>query len=239
MRIAIVDDESAAVERLKQFAARYEKESGEVCETDVFSDGNSFIEGYQTVYDVVFLDIEMPYMNGMEAAKELRTIDKDVCIVFVTNMAKYAVKGYSVDAMGYMVKPVTYFQFLAQIKKVRRYVTLRQGKKILLTSSLGATALSTDEILCIESANHKLIYHLIDGEVEVYGTMAEVAEQIKDCNFYCCHRSYFVNLKYVRNITQEKCDLLRGGNIFTVPVSRLKYKEFLKVFSNYICVRRV
>jgi len=100
LRIAVVDDEQPARELLCGYIQRYSREKELPVAVTEFQDGLSFISNYKPIFDVVFIDIKMPLLDGMEAAKVLYKLDKNVCIVFVTNMAQYAVKGYEVDAVG-------------------------------------------------------------------------------------------------------------------------------------------
>lgn len=232
MYIAIVEDENDAAEKLSGFIARFFEKKNLSFKLDRFSDGSEFLEKYRPVYDVVFMDIEMPHMNGMDAAKELRTIDCNVVLIFVTNMSKYAVKGYLVDALGYMVKPITYFQFLAQMEKACVHVALKQGRKISLKLVDGMKALSTNEILYIESIGHKLVYHTFKEEFNVYRTMNEAERELNvGCKtFFYCHRSILVNMNFVTAI--DKNGVTVGGVL--LPVSRLRYKEFIDDFCNFM-----
>lgn len=103
MRVAIVEDEAESAAVLQAHFARYGKERGCTFAADVYADAESFITGYRPDYDLVLFDIEMPGMNGMKGAQKLREVDPYVPIVFVTNMARYAVKGYSVGAIDFIV----------------------------------------------------------------------------------------------------------------------------------------
>lgn len=110
-KTAIVEDNSVDAGKLKDFLERFAAKSGEVFITTVFKDAADFLNGYKQIYDMVFMDIELPGINGMEAAHKLRTVDGKVTLIFVTNMARFAVKGYEVDAADYVVKPVHYGEF--------------------------------------------------------------------------------------------------------------------------------
>ena len=108
LRCAIVEDSPRELEHLKECLARYSAERDIPLETTVFGDAASFLEHYRADYDIVFMDIELPGINGMEAAHRLREIDRQVILIFVTNMAQFAVKGYEVDALDYIIKPAQY-----------------------------------------------------------------------------------------------------------------------------------
>ena len=99
MRIAIVDDEKLERERLQQYVQQFSEESGVEMETVTFASGDTFLEAYQKVYDIIIFDIDMPGTNGIDTARKLRQTDTDVTIIFVTNIAQYAINGYEVDAV--------------------------------------------------------------------------------------------------------------------------------------------
>ena len=131
INVAIIEDDIKAAERLQKHVRQYEVESGEEFSVFAFTDAIDFVSDYAPKYDAIFMDIELPHMNGFDAAVRLRRIDKDVPLVFVTNMMKYAVKGYEVDAVGYMLKPVDYFAFKTQMDKIRRIIesTILRSKR--------------------------------------------------------------------------------------------------------------
>ena len=124
IHLAIVEDEQLYIDQLTEYIHRYEAEKKQKFKISVFSDGAEIVEDYKGVYDIIFLDIQMKFMNGMDAAEKIRELDPNVVIIFITNMTQYAVRGYEVDALDYIVKPVEYFSFsqkfsraLGRIKK--------------------------------------------------------------------------------------------------------------------------
>ena len=117
IEIAIVEDEENYREVLCDYLNKFQKESGEQIHLSVFTDGDEIVENYSAVYDVILMDIEMRFMNGMTAAKKIREADKGVVIIFITNMAQYAIQGYAVDALDYVLKPISYFAFSQTISR--------------------------------------------------------------------------------------------------------------------------
>lgn len=117
IRIAIVEDEALYAEKLIEFLHRYEREEGEVFEITVYADGDQIVEKYKSQFDMILMDIEMKLMDGMTAAEEIRKVDSEVVIMFITNMTQYAIRGYAVDALDYILKPVSYFAFSQRISR--------------------------------------------------------------------------------------------------------------------------
>lgn len=118
LRICVVEDEKESLDRLTEMIDRYCKEHGQKYELTKYGDGMNFASDYRPVYDAVFMDIEMPYLNGMQAAKKLRETDANVTLVFVTHLAKYALQGYEVDAAGFLIKPIEYPSLRRQLDKI-------------------------------------------------------------------------------------------------------------------------
>ena len=116
-RIAIVEDDTSCAEQLEEYLRRYGREAGEELEVCRFSDGLELADGYRPIYDLILLDIEMPHLDGMTAARKIREADSEVLLLFITNMAKYAISGYEVEALGFMLKPVNYFALSLKLKK--------------------------------------------------------------------------------------------------------------------------
>ena len=115
--IAILEDEDGAAELLISYIEKYSAVTGQKFEIMRFKSAVEFLADYKSVYAVIFSDIQMPEMNGMDAAVELRKRDKTVSIIFITNLVQYAQRGYEVDAVSFLVKPVSYFDFSMKFKK--------------------------------------------------------------------------------------------------------------------------
>ena len=115
--VAIVEDEQRCAQTLQQHLDRYAAENGIVFAVNTFQNAFSFLNDTRTSYDIVFMDIEMPHENGLDAAAEMRRLNSESVLIFVTNMAQYAIRGYEVDAMDFLLKPVPYEVFSYKIKK--------------------------------------------------------------------------------------------------------------------------
>lgn len=126
IKIAIVEDDEKDAEILRSYIDRFGAEHAEQFVIERFNDGMQFISAYSATFDIVFMDIEVPVFDGISTARKLRELDNDVCLIFVSNLAIYALVGYEVDAMDYMVKPVKYFNFALKMEKA---VRLRQNKR--------------------------------------------------------------------------------------------------------------
>ena len=111
IRIALVEDEAEVRAQLQGYVQRHTRQYGTEFVVTEFADGMELLDDYRPVYDVLFLDVEMKHLDGMETARRVRELDKDVIIVFITNMAQYAIGGYAVGALDYVHKPVPYFAF--------------------------------------------------------------------------------------------------------------------------------
>lgn len=128
--VAIVEDDARAAQRLENHLNRFAAETEEQLHIEIFPDALQFLDGYAPVWQLVFMDIEMPNIDGLDAAKRLRAIDEGVQIVFVTNMAQYAIQGYEVRAMDFIVKPVEYGSFFMKMKRAIRYIRANSPKQI-------------------------------------------------------------------------------------------------------------
>ena len=131
MKIAIVEDNPASAEKLRGYLRQYGEENQKEFDITLFGDAVSFLDRYSP-FDMVFMDIELPGMDGMEAARRLREVDRQAILLFVTNMARFAVKGYEVDAMDYLVKPVQYGSFSLKLR--RALARWEQTSETLLVS---------------------------------------------------------------------------------------------------------
>lgn len=125
IRIALVEDEAEVRAQLQGYVQRHTRQYGTEFAVTEFADGMELLDDYRPVYDILFLDVEMKHLDGMETARRVRELDKDVIIVFITNMAQYAIGGYAVGALDYVLKPVPYFAFSQQLRKAEEQLRRR------------------------------------------------------------------------------------------------------------------
>ena len=229
-RIAIVEDDAKSVEKLKRYLKRFSQELDIPLKYSVFVDGMDFISDYKADCDVVLMDIEMPHMDGMTTARKLREVDADVCLIFVTNLAKYAIEGYEVRALDFLVKPVEYPNFMLKLQRALELRSRTRKKDIALNTLSGMKRIRIDEIYYIEVMDHNLIYHTARGEFGERGSIKGREEQLREFDFARPSNSYLVNLRHVTAMS--------GGEITvagaTLPVGRTKKKEFLKRLTEYM-----
>ena len=230
LRIAMLDDNAEDIKLLQGYLARYQNEKHIRMQVISYTGSLDFIEEYGAGYDVVFLDVEMPGMDGMEVAREIRQRDEAVGIIFITNMAQYAIRGYEVNAIDFMVKPVGYFNFADKFSKAIHFAEKRTERKILLSGEDGIVRLSVSDIRYIEKEKNYLIYHTGKGDFRTRGTMQETKEKLGKSSFSECTAGCLVNLQYVERMGRDTIILNRTE----LPVSRRLKKEFTRDFIDYV-----
>ncbi|MDO4283750.1 MAG: LytTR family DNA-binding domain-containing protein [Eubacteriales bacterium] len=166
IRIAIVEDESMYSDTLQQYLERYGQEIGEVFQTAVYSDGDEILENYKGQYDIILMDIEMQYMDGMSTAEEIRKSDQKVIIIFITRVAQYAIRGYAVDALDYVLKPVSYFAFTQRLGRAISRMRKRETRYITITSKSGILNVALSDLIWIESRGHRVVYYTVQQQFE-------------------------------------------------------------------------
>ncbi len=236
MRIAIVEDETGPRDSILRYLEQFQKENSYFSyESESFPSGESFLVAEASdSFDLVFLDIELEGMNGFEMAKKLRETDKNINIIFVTNLSQYAINGYEVDAMDFCLKPLSYPDFVMKMNKAIRRFTRDGDAKIIKTDIYGRTAIiQAKNILYVEIVKHYLTYHLSNGtDVVVRGSMKEASQELSLPGFYRTNSCYIVNMKHIEYITKD--DVVIRGNHNPLPISRARKSEFLDAFACYI-----
>lgn len=228
---AIVEDDNDAAEALARYLQRYGEEIDETFSVERFANAITFIENYKDNFDIVFMDIELPHMDGMSAAKLLRKRDNVVTLIFVTNMAQFAIKGYEVDALDFIVKPVKYHDFAFRMEKVVSRIRSREEKYLSVRESHGGyVKIIISHIKYVEIMNHKIVYHCEEGDFETYGTLKNVENILLDAHFARCNSCYLVNLKFVNSVKEFVVDV--GGD--KLKISQPKKKDFMRALNEYI-----
>ena len=213
IRMAIVEDEAQYASQLREYVDRYSRQSGKVFEITGYTDGDELVENFHAQFDIILMDVEMPFLDGMTAAEMIRKTDPQVVIIFITNMAQYAIRGYAVDAMDYVER---------MERRVAHYITIPVPG--------GAQKLAVSRIYYIESYGHKLIYHTADGDFTSAGTMGELEAQMGQYHFCRGNKGYLMNLAHVDGI-RDGCALVQGEML---PLSRARKKAFLEALTDYV-----
>ena len=229
-RIAIVEDDREYVKELRTYLNQYAAEEGQEFEISVFYDGAEILENYVPKYDLILLDIEMQKINGMDAAEKIRETDENVVLMFITNMAQYAIRGYSVGALDFVMKPITYYTFSMKIKRALKRVQKREISSILLTLPDGVKKLEARQIYYLEVQNRQLHYHTDEGEIVVRGSLQSAENLLPSDTFAKCNHWYLVNLMHVTEVRKNTAVV----GPYELEISRRNRSGFLEALTKYI-----
>ena len=231
MRIAICDDEKDIRELI---ANKVEKQYPDA-EIIFFQSGEELLLVDESI-DILFLDIQMSGIDGMETARELRKKDKKVILIFVTAVEEYVFQAFDVGAFNYIVKPIDDGKFSDVLHRaVDEWSSQNINEKepeeryVLINNSGVHTKVILDEIVYAEVFNRKVVIHKLDGEIEYYGKMSDL-ESLAGDSFFRSHRAYLINFKYVEKYDATTIYLERG----TVLMAKQNYPEFVKKYMKYI-----
>lgn len=235
MNIAIVEDEKDQQELLNSYISNFFKEIDKQYTITFFDNGESILKSFKKdSFDLVFMDIEFNNgtLNGIEVSKKLREIDENFLLIFVTNMANFAIDGYSVNAIDFIVKPVLYDPFRMKISKaLKMYSSRFSMKNVLIPVENQSKQILANEIYYVEVSNHDLYYHTKDNEYKVRSSLKHALSILESLPFVQCNSCYLVNLEYVSRIEKD-CVILENGENLKMP--RTRRKEFLEQLGNYI-----
>ena len=245
IKIAVVEDELEMSNILVKFINKFFEENELDVKVTVFNNALKFLDAYNFNFDLIFMDINMPSLDGINASKKLREIDSEVMLIFVTSLAQYAIKGYEVNAFDFIVKPISYYNFALKLTRAIDNLSKDDTKIIVINSKTSIKKIKVRKICYIEVIEHKLIFHTTEGDFVSYGTLKTYQELLKDDHFCLCNQCYFVNLKYV---TEVKDNIVIVNN-HELQISRPKRKDFIQnlnlflssggvinVFRNYLSI---
>ena len=230
IKTAIVDDYKKDYDKLVEALKNYSKEFGEEFSYEYFDNGLAFLENYKPYYDIIFMDIEMPHIDGIEISAKIREIDTKVCIIIVSNSAQYAVKGYSVDAYGYIVKPITALNFNAVIKKAIEKIKKDNSDFLILTIQGDYRKILMRDIKYIEVMNHDLFFHSEQGVFKKRDVLRNYEDKLEKHGFSKCDKSFLINLNYVDDIIEN--EVIVGSE--NIKISRTRKKQFVEDYVNFL-----
>lgn len=228
--IAVVEDEPLFAKQLEEYIRRYESERDKKINITFFFDGEDIVENYSGDYDVILMDIQMQFMDGMTAAQKIRGLDHEVIIMFITNRLDYAVRGYEVDAMDYVVKPVEYFAFSQKLDKAFDRMKKPDEVYVSVVTEDGVWKLKTSEIYYIESQGHYARYRTVRGDFVSRAALKSLEAELRGYGFFRCSKGFLVNMANVDGLSGGEC-IVCGEKI---PVSRGVRKEFMELLMRYM-----
>ncbi len=232
MRIAIVEDEQSFADELTEYITRFSREYQTAVQCRHFKSSVAFLSSYQPVWDLMLLDIEMPNMDGMTLARKVREIDRHVLLIFVTKVAKYAMAGYEVAALDYVLKPINYYAFSMKLRKVLRLLETEQRNHIVIQGNGYIRKIPVETIRYIDVLGHTISYHTPQGIISSTGarSIRELESKLVPDGFCKCNQCYLVNLQYVQSVEKDTV-VLAGGEC--LHISRNRKKPFMQALLDF------
>ena len=230
LSIAICDDEPLAVDYVAHHLQNWAQKHQCILRISRFSSAEEFLFSYEEDqdFDVLFLDIQMEKMNGVELARTIREKDVSVQIVFITAIADYISEGYELSALHYLMKPVSEEKLFAVMDRAVKNC-VKSENYLLVTSDQTLKRISVNSILYAETFAHYIVLVTAEGEYQIRENTGAFAEKLgKD--FVRPHRSYLVNLRHVHSISKTEV-LLDNGK--AIPLSRYNYQKINQAFIQY------
>ncbi|MDC7288722.1 LytTR family DNA-binding domain-containing protein [Blautia schinkii] len=231
MRIAVVDDSFDDRQRIVKYLEQFQNEHNLPFEIKVFHASFDFLEEYHGDYDVIFLDIEMPGSSGLDVAREIRGKDQSVGIIFITGLAQYAIEGYEVQAIDFMVKPVGYYNFSMKLEKAFRFIETHREQDILISNKDGVFRIGVSDILYIEKDRDYVLFHTRQEDYQTRGSIKEIKSKLGSLAFSECTAGCLVNLNYVRRVGKDSIRLTTDREL---PLSRRLKKAFTEDYINFM-----
>lgn len=228
--IAICDDEPGFLEELTAQLRRYERETGVELKLSAYRDGLALVERYDATVDLIFLDIRMQLLDGLETAARIRRRDARVGIIFLTTMAQYGLEGYRYHAESYILKPLHYLRLKTELD---RFFAGRQGEAapyLVAANDAGRFRLLLKDIRYLETSGRGVVYRTGQEAIPCAKRMKEAERELAGQGFARCHTSYLVNLFYVKGVKKLELTLVSGE---VLPISQPRRKAFMAQLTDY------
>ena len=236
LRVAIVEDSPRDAEQLTTCLQRFSRKHGMEIEIQRYENALLFLQGYKGDFEIVFMDIDMPMMSGMEAARSLRQVDPHVLLIFVTALARFALNGYEVDAYDFIVKPVQENFFEAKMNRAVKKLSSEQRTRLLIKSGDKSIRIFADEIIYVDIFNHVLTFHTEQGPFSTRGTMKDLMETLDGNLFAMCNKSYVVNMRHIEMLDGDEAVMTNGDRL---PISRPRKTAFMQQIADFYGNKRI
>lgn len=225
-RIAICDDEQNQIEYITSIVTSWSNHKGHSCEIRTFASAEAFLFEYEEdkAYDILLLDVEMKNMNGIELAKRIRKDNNRAEILFITSHFEFVGEGYEVDALHYLIKPISVEKLTQVLTKAAEKLSV-EPPSVVISCEGETVKLYESDILYVESFLHYIVIHTKDNEYKIKENISVFENKVSDV-FYRIHRSYLVSLKYITRISRTSVNI---GNT-ELPLSRGKYDNINRAF---------
>ena len=225
-KVAICDDERDQIEYIASIVASWSVHEGYHCDIRTFSSAEAFLFEYEEdkAYDILLLDVEMKNMDGIELAKRIRKDSNRAEIIFITSHFEFVGEGYEVDALHYLVKPISEDKLTQVLSKAAEKLSV-EPPSVVISCEGGTVKLYESDILYVESFLHYIVIHTKDNEYRIKENISVFENKLSD-DFYRIHRSYLASLKHVTRISRTSVHI---GNT-ELPLSRGKYDDINRAF---------
>lgn len=230
LTIAVVDDDNVCVQQISDFIVRSCEDKHISYTIKSYCDGKDFLDSYKKQFDVIFLDISMKQIDGLSTAARIRKSDNETLIIFFTQMAQYAIEGYKVNALDFLVKPLDYYSFELVFRKTLKQLKKKQGGSVALEIENGLQIIQQKNIYYVDIYKHYLTYHTSTGDYTVRGTLEDAKKKLDTILFYQCHRCYLVNISMVTSISKDSIQI--DGR--RIEVSRSRREGLVHAVKRYI-----
>ena len=233
LHIVICDDDAHMRQRLRRYSQQLAAESSLEMRLYEFSSGIELLESYPSDADIILLDIQMGTLDGMKTAEQIRRFSPDVCIIFITGLVQYALRGYQVHAFSFLPKPVEYVTFYREISSAISRIERNHSHYLLLSVIDCPTRYKVDtgDILYLEVRDHLVTYYLAEKQLTTRQKLNDLEKELAPYGFFRCHASFLVNYRHIVSIGTTQITLANGSK---VPISKQKKKGFLEALSNYM-----
>lgn len=229
LNIAVCDDEAATRKELSSLLRSWFEARKEACQITPFSTAEALL-AWEKPFHIVFLDIRMEGLDGLQAAFQLRKRGDCAFLVFVTALQEYVYDAFEVEASDYLLKPIVPERLSRTMERILRRLQDTKEECLLIQKGAGCRSIPLADILYCEAFGRKVALHTTQGVLDYYFKFSDL-EQRLNSHFFRCHRSYFVNLRYVCGYEQGMA-LLENGE--TLPVSRLRGEAFTQAIFHYM-----